>query len=153
MVKMEADNLWNGIRSLGMQEIIRRTAEAAGVTRKGVSERIVRKRDEFVVVTDIYAAFLVACDLGVAERIADGHRADGVESAAGDEEMQARSDALLKKIKNSGKDVTDVTNVTDNICPECGAPLIRGMGNDPTGDDGVRCPNGCDIGAKCEGKD
>lgn len=33
----------------------------------------------------------------------------------------------------------------EDVCPECGAVLIRGMGDDPTGDDGMRCPNGCDL--------
>ena len=77
VVKIDITKLWSEVRGLGAPEIIRRAAEAAGRPRDEVARRAREKTDELAIVTDEYAAFLVACEVGAAEKIADGREQDG----------------------------------------------------------------------------
>lgn len=75
---MDYEKVWGKLSRLGSAEIIQRTAEASGVPREKVYKKFVKKKEKLGIVTDTHAAFLVAGELRVAEKIAeDGRSADG----------------------------------------------------------------------------
>lgn len=69
--EMEFEKVWENVSRLGSAEIVRRTAEAAGCSQRVVARAMTKKVKKLFIVTDAYAAFLVAYEMGVAERITD----------------------------------------------------------------------------------